>query len=85
MDGPSFAVPMNGIVDTDGQWTVEGVGIYPDIEVYDRPEEIAKGNDPCIEAAVTYLLEQLKKNPPVKAPANPAEPDRSQWIEKEIR
>ena len=85
VDGPSFAVPMNGIVGTDGQWAVEGVGIYPDLEVYDRPEEIAKGNDPCIEAAVKYLLEQLQKNPPAKIPANPAEPDRSKWFEKEIK
>jgi tricorn protease len=85
VDGPSFAVPMNAIVGTDGQWAVEGVGIYPDLEVYDRPEEIARGNDPCIEAAVKYLLEQLRKNPPAKIPANPAEPDRSQWFEKEIK
>ncbi|MBN2400550.1 acetyl-CoA synthetase [candidate division KSB1 bacterium] len=85
VDGPSFAVPMRGIVGSDGQWTVEGVGIYPDIEVYDRPEEIAKGNDPCIEAAVKHLLEQLRKNPPVKIPENPADPDRSKWFEKEIR
>lgn len=85
VDGPSFAVPMNGIVGRDGQWAVEGVGIYPDIEVYDRPEEIAKGNDPCIEAAVKYLLEELRKNPPARIPANPAEPDRSKWFEKEIK
>jgi len=85
VDGPSFAVPMNGIIDKNGQWAVEGVGIYPDLEVYDRPEEIAKGNDPCIEAAVTYLLEQLRKNPPAKIPSDPAEPDRSKWFEKEIK
>lgn len=85
VDGPSFAVPMNGIVGTDGQWAVEGVGIYPDIEVYDRPEEIAKGNDPCIEAAVKTLLDELKKNPPAKVPLSPADPDRSRWFEKEIK
>jgi tricorn protease len=85
VDGPSFAVPMNGIVGKDGQWAVEGVGIYPDLEVYDRPEEIAKGNDPCIEAAVKHLLEQLQKTPPAKIPDNPVEPDRSQWHEQEIK
>ncbi|MCX6556999.1 MAG: PDZ domain-containing protein [Candidatus Aminicenantes bacterium] len=84
VDGPSFAVPMNGIVGRDGQWAVEGVGIYPDLEVYDRPEEIQRGNDPCIEAAVKVLLEQLQKNPPAKTPVDPAEPDRSKWFEKEI-
>ncbi len=85
VDGPSFAVPMNGIVGPDGQWAVEGVGIYPDLEIYDRPEEIAKGHDPSIEAAVKVLLEQLRKDPPAKAPADPAEPDRSKWFEKEIK
>jgi len=83
VDGPSFAVPSSGIVGTDGKWIVEGIGIYPDIEVYDRPEEIAKGNDPCIEKAIEVLLEQLKKNPP-KEVKNPPDPDRSEWIEKEI-
>ena len=86
MDGPSFAVPMSGIVSTEGEFIVEGVGVYPDegFEVYDRPEEVAEGRDPSIEVAVKYLLEQLKKNPPPKRPQTPAEPDRSQWFEKEI-
>ncbi len=85
VDGPSFAVPMSGIVGTDGEWAVEGMGIYPDIVVYDLPEEIVKGNDPCIEKAVEVLLEELIKNPGVKDPKNPPQPDRSKWFEKEIR
>lgn len=86
IDGPSFAVPMSGIVNTDGEFVVEGVGVYPDegFEVYDLPEEIVKGNDPCIKAAVDYLLEELKKNPPKKV-TKPIEPDRSKWFEKEIK
>jgi tricorn protease len=86
VDGPSFAVPMSGIVSLEGEFVVEGVGVYPDegFEVYDLPEEIIKGNDPTIEAAVKYLLEQLEKHPPKKA-KTPAEPDRSKWYEKEIK
>jgi tricorn protease len=84
VDGGSINVPTFGFVDTDGNWAVEGEGIYPDIEVIDRPELVAAGKDPCIEKAVEVLLEQLKKNPP-KKPALPAEPDRSKWIEKEIK
>jgi len=84
VDGPSFAVPMSGIVGTDGEWVVEGVGIYPDIEVYDTPDAVAKGQDPSLEAAVKHLLEQLKKTPPQKI-STPADPDRSGWYEKEIR
>jgi tricorn protease len=86
VDGPNFAVPMFGIVNTDGQYTVEGVGVYPDpgFEVYDRPEEIVKVNDPSIEIEVKYLLDQLKKNPPKKV-TTPPDPDRSKWFEKEIK
>jgi tricorn protease len=87
VDGPSFAVPMSGIMSTDGEFIVEGVGVYPDegYEVYDRPEEIVKGKDPCIEVAVKYLLEELKKNPVKRIYKSPKEPDRSKWFEKEIK
>ncbi len=84
VDGPGFAVPMSGIVGTDGEWTVEGVGIYPDMEVYDAPDAVAAGKDPSLEAAVAYLLKELKKQPH-KPVTNPEEPDRSGWYEKEIR
>jgi tricorn protease len=53
------------MLDTDGQWAVENVGVAPDIEVVDRPELVAAGKDPTIEAGVAYLLEQLEENPPV--------------------
>ena len=86
VDGPSFAVPMSGIVGTDGEHIVEGVGVYPDegFEVYDRPEDVARGKDPSLEVAVKYLLEELKKNPPKKV-KDPADPIRSKWFEKEIK
>jgi tricorn protease len=86
IDGPSFAVPTFGIVSTEGEFVVEGVGVYPDpgFEVYDRPEAVAKGKDPSVEVAVKYLLQQLKKNPPKKV-KNPKDPDRSKWYEKEIK
>ena len=80
VDGPSFAVPMSAIVSTEGKWVVEGTGVCPDLEVYDRPEEIATGKDPSIEKAVEYLLKKLKENPPTK-PTTPAAPDRSGWHE----
>jgi len=84
VDGGSISVPTFGFVDTDGNWAVEGEGIHPDIEVIDRPELVAAGHDPCIEKAVEVLLEQLQKTPPKKTEM-PAEPDRSKWIEKEIK
>ena len=83
-DGGYISVPRFGIYDEDGEWIIEGIGVYPDIEVVDRPEELAKGNDPSIGKAVEVLLEELKKNPPRQVTA-PEPPDRSQWIEFEIK
>lgn len=84
VDGGSLSVPRFGIYDENGQWIVEGQGVSPDIEVVDRPERLAKGEDPCIERAVEELLKELNANP-VKKVTAPAAPDRSKWIEKEIK
>src|SRR5690554_20447 len=84
VDGGYISVPMFGIYDENGEWIIEGVGVYPDIEVVDRPEELAKGNDPSIEKAVEVLLEELKVSPR-KRVTSPAPPDRSKWIELEIK
>ncbi|MGM0466132.1 MAG: S41 family peptidase [Acidobacteriota bacterium] len=81
MDGSSFSVPTFGFVNTQGKWDVEGIGVEPDIEVYDRPELIVKGKDPSLEKAVEILMEELEKNPPEK-PEKPEDPDRSKWIKK---
>ena len=83
VDGGYIAVPRFGIFE-DNEWIIEGIGVYPDIEVIDRPELTAKGIDPSIEKAVEVLLEELEKNP-VKDPVIPAAPDRSGFIEKDIK
>jgi tricorn protease len=81
VDGGYIAVPRFGIFDENGQWIIEGTGVSPDIEVVDRPEQLAKGIDPCIEKAVEVLLKQLQENLVKKVNA-PAPPDRSGWNEK---
>ena len=70
MDGGSISAPQFRFFDTEGMWAVEGVGVAPDIEVIDRPELVAAGQDPSLETAVKLLLEQLEKNP-VKRPVVP--------------
>ena len=49
----------------------------------DRPEQLAKGEDPSIEKAVEVLLRQLKENP-VKKVKKPQPPNRAGWIEEDI-
>jgi tricorn protease len=72
LDGGSLSTPAFRFLDTEGKWDVEGVGVAPDIEVIDRPDEVAKGHDPSLEKAVEVLMEQLQKNPRVKVKVPPA-------------
>jgi tricorn protease len=57
---------------TDGNWAVENEGVPPDVEVIDRPELLAAGRDPTLEAAVQHLLRELEANPPAAVVAPPA-------------
>ena len=84
VDGGFLSVPQFGIFNEKGEWIVEGVGVSPDIEVVDRPEQLAKGEDPCIAKAVELLLKELKDKPARKI-VLPAAPDRSGWIEKDAK
>lgn len=80
IDGGYISVPRFGIFDKDEGWIIEGEGVYPDIEVVERPEQLAQGVDACIEKAVEVLLQELEKNPARKVTV-PALPDRSKWRE----
>jgi len=71
-DGGSILVSTFRFMSTDGEWTVENEGVSPDIEVVDRPELVAAGQDPTLEAAVRHLLGELEKTPPVKVEAPPS-------------
>ena len=75
VDGGNVSVPQFRFFDTEGMWAVENRGVEPDIEVVDRPELVAKGEDPSLEKAVDVLLEELAKNPrkPVVIPVPPDE------------
>ena len=75
VDGSSMSVPRFAFVYNEGVWAVEAEGVAPDIEVLDRPEEIAAGREPIIEAAVRHLLEELEK-PQYQRPGMPRGPNR---------
>ncbi len=68
-DGGSILASTFRFMNTDNEWAVENEGVSPDIEVVDRPELVAAGQDPTLEAAVRHLLEELEKSPPVKVEA----------------
>ena len=84
VDGGYIAVPRFGIFDENQKWIIEGIGVYPDIEVYDEPHLVAKGIDPSVKKAVEILLKELEQKKAKKVSA-PADPNRSEWIEEDIK
>ncbi len=82
-DGGYIGVPRFGIYNEEGEWIIEGIGVYPDIEVVDKPHKLVRGEDPSLEKAVEILLQKLEEDPPAEWPV-PEPPDRSGWIEVEI-
>jgi len=60
MDGGLVFVPQFGFADANGEWTIEGYGVDPDIEVDNPPEAIIAGQDPQLERAVAEVLEAMQ-------------------------
>ncbi len=73
IDGGGITVPGARLYDNDGHWFWEGVGVTPDIEVWDDPNILMQGRDPQIERVVEEVLKNLETNPPMATPAPPKE------------
>jgi tricorn protease len=73
IDGGIVTAPSSAFWFPPGKWEVENHGVPPDVEVELDPEALRAGHDLQLEKAVALVLEELKKNPPVKAkrPAYP--------------
>ncbi|MBN2205829.1 MAG: PD40 domain-containing protein, partial [Candidatus Aminicenantes bacterium] len=74
MDGGRVTAPNLGIWTEDG-FIVENEGVAPDIEVEQRPADVAAGRDPQLEKAIEVVLKELKAAPP-KRPTRPPFPVR---------
>ena len=68
MDGGSVTSASFGVMDTDGEWAVENVGVAPDYEVIQWPKEVIAGGDPQLERAVRIALDLLEKSEAEKLP-----------------
>jgi tricorn protease len=67
VDGGSVTAPEFAIYDrATGEIIAENTGVAPDIEVDLRPDQVALGKDPQLDAAIKYLQEELTKLPPKK-------------------
>jgi tricorn protease len=73
MDGGSVTAPNLAIWTPEEGWTVENVGVPPDIEVEQNPADVIAGRDPQLDRAIQVIMDELKKNP-VQEPKRPPYP-----------
>jgi tricorn protease len=74
-DGGLARAPMNGVY-ADGEWLIEGHGVEPDIVVDNLPHATFNGGDAQLDAAIEYLLEEIREDPR-EVPPPPPYPDKS--------
>jgi tricorn protease len=72
VDGGYSNVAEFGIYDLAGRWVVENEGVAPDIEVDNRPADLAAGRDPQLERGVAEVLKQIAVQKPVRPPPPPS-------------
>ena len=76
IDGGSLTVPTFGFYSREGEWSIEGYGVDPDIEVVDDPSLMVDGGDPQLDAAIEHMMGEVERIP-FNQPGRPTYPDRS--------
>jgi tricorn protease len=71
IDGGRIQLPNRAAYQPDGlSWGVENIGVSPDYEVENLPQDWIKGRDAQLEKAIQVALDELKKT----TPASPKKP-----------
>jgi tricorn protease len=73
IDGGSVYVPQFGNASATGEWSIEGEGVSPDIEVDNPPEAVLQGKDPQLDRAILEAMQRLKTKSGL-LPPRPADP-----------
>ncbi len=76
IDGGYITVPDARLYSADGKWFAEGYGIKPEIEIWDDPAKLAKGEDPQLIRGVEEAMKLLPSSPRKLYP-RPSFEDRS--------
>ncbi|MEE4196564.1 MAG: S41 family peptidase [Bacteroidales bacterium] len=63
IDGGGLTAPDYRIYNAKGEWVVENVGVYPDIEVEIDSKKMAEGYDTQLMKAVDYLMKKIEEEP----------------------
>lgn len=74
IDGGYFTAPEFGIFNLEGEWIMENVGVYPDIEVDNLPERRVQGFDDQLDRAIEHIQRKLETDPKT-LPGFPGPPD----------
>ena len=74
MDGGYITRSEFSMYGDNSQWIVENHGVEPDIVVEDTPDKWAAGQDPQLQKAVDYLMQEIKAHPKILPPAPPGLP-----------
>ncbi len=74
LDGGYITIPEDAIYGLNSHWVLENHGVEPDRVVQDTPGELQAGVDAQLNAAVAYLLGQLRQHPSTLPPAPPGLP-----------
>ncbi|MFQ5742980.1 MAG: S41 family peptidase [Acidobacteriota bacterium] len=75
-DGGLARAPMMGVYGPEGKWLIEQNGVEPDIIVDNLPHATFDGEDAQLDAAIGYLLDEIRKVPR-SVPAPPPYPDKA--------
>ncbi len=78
IDGGYITRPEASRYDLNSKWVVENRGVAPDIEVDDRPDDVARGKDAQLDRAIQEVMHQIEANPkklPPRPPDLPAYPE----------
>ena len=76
IDGGGITVPGARLYYNSGKWFDEGVGVTPDIKVWDDPNMLMQGRDPQVERVVEEVMKKMDPAKP-KMPPAPAKEDRT--------
>ena len=72
IDGGVVNVPEFALLNTKGEYVIEGYGVDPDIDVDNDPKSVIAGHDPQLERSIEEIMKKLTT--PVTLPKRPADP-----------
>ena len=78
IDGGYITRPEFSDYGLDSKWDVENHGVAPDIEVDNRPDDVARGKDAQLDRAIQEVMKQIEVKPktlPARPPDLPAYPE----------